>query len=146
MNIKDVSARTGLPAKTIRYYEDIDLIRPARRPNGYRDFSDTDCHKLAFLSRARTLGFSIDDCRTLLDLYEDEGRASADVRRIAAHHLEQIDARLTELRELRDTLSRLVSACAGDNRPDCPILRDLAADQSAPDHNQTDRNFSADGS
>lgn len=126
MNIKDVSTRTGLPAKTIRYYEDIGLIRPDRQANGYRDFSDTDCHKLAFLSRARTLGFSIEDCRTLLGLYEDEARASADVRQIAAHHLDQIDKRLTELLELRDTLQRLVSSCAGDNRPDCPILNDLA--------------------
>lgn len=127
MNIKDVSDRTGLPAKTIRYYEDINLITPARRDNGYRDFSDTDCHKLAFLSRARRLGFSIEDCRELLGLYEDESRASGDVRRIAAQHLDQIDARLAELRELRDTLHRLVSACAGDNRPDCPILNDLSA-------------------
>ena len=126
MNIKDVSDRTGLPAKTIRYYEDINLITPARRDNGYRDFSDTDCHKLAFLSRARRLGFSIEDCRELLGLYEDESRASGDVRRIAAQHLDQIDARLAELRELRDTLHRLVSACAGDNRPDCPILEGLA--------------------
>lgn len=128
MNIKEVASRTGLPAKTIRYYEDIGLIRPARRENGYRDFSETDCHKLAFLSRARTLGFSIDDCRTLLGLYADEARASADVRRIAAHHLTQIDDKLRELQELRDTLGRLVSACAGDNRPDCPILQDLAQD------------------
>ncbi len=126
MNIKDVSDRTGLPAKTIRYYEDIDLIHPARRNNGYRDFSDADCHKLAFLSRARTLGFSIEDCRTLLGLYQDESRASADVRAVAAHHLDRIDTKLRELQELRDTLSGLVSACAGDNRPDCPILRDLA--------------------
>lgn len=128
MNISDVSDRTGLPTKTIRYYEEIGLIHPARRDNGYRDFSETDCHKLAFLSRSRTLGFSIEDCRALLSLYEDEGRASADVRQIAAQHLDRIDARLAELRELRDTLARLVSACAGDNRPDCPILRDLAAD------------------
>lgn len=128
MNIKDVAARTGLPAKTIRYYEEIGLVRPARRDNGYRDFSDTDCHKLAFLSRARMLGFSIEDCRTLLGLYEDEARASADVRRIAAHHLSQIDEKLREMQELRDTLSDLVSACAGDSRPDCPILKDLAQD------------------
>lgn len=131
MNIKDVAARTGLPAKTIRYYEEIGLIRPARLPNGYRDFSDADGHKLAFLSRARRLGFSIEDCRTLLGLYEDETRASADVRRIAAHHLDQIDARLIELQELRDTLGQLISACAGDNRPDCPILQDLAQDKPA---------------
>ncbi|MEY8882424.1 Cu(I)-responsive transcriptional regulator [Donghicola sp. XS_ASV15] len=126
MNIKDVSARTNLPAKTIRYYEDIGLITPARSENGYRRFSENDLHKLAFVGRARHLGFSIEDCRNLLALWGDDGRSSADVRAIAQSHLHQIEAKLRELSEMRDTLARLVQCCAGDSRPDCPILEDLA--------------------
>ncbi len=126
MNIKDVSERTNLPAKTIRYYEDIGLITPARGDNGYRKFSENDLHKLAFVGRARHLGFSIEDCRNLLALWGDNGRSSADVRAIAQTHLDQIEAKLRELSEMRDTLARLVHCCAGDNRPDCPILEDLA--------------------
>ena len=126
MNISEASSRTGLPAKTIRYYEEIGLIKPMRGANGYRAFRDKDIHKLAFLGRARALGFSIEDCRTLLALYEDDGRASADVKHVALQQLNQIDRRLEELKEMRATLARLVSACAGDSRPDCPILSDLA--------------------
>lgn len=126
MNIGDIAKRTGLPAKTIHYYEDIDLIRPHRDQNGYRVFGETDFHKLAFLGRARALGFSIEDCRTLLALYEDENRASADVKRLAQEHLQKIDDKIAQLSSMRDTLTHLVHACAGDNRPDCPILKDLA--------------------
>jgi Cu(I)-responsive transcriptional regulator len=128
MNIGDVARRSGLPAKTIRYYEDIGLVKPLRSDNGYRTFRDSDLHKLAFLGRARALGFSIEDCRTLMTLYEDQSRASADVKRIASDHLEKIDAKLAELQQMRATLANLVSCCAGDNRPDCPILADLATD------------------
>ncbi|MGR3313452.1 Cu(I)-responsive transcriptional regulator [Roseovarius indicus] len=126
MNIGDVAERTGLPAKTIRYYEDIGLVRPARDSNGYRVFRETDAHKLAFLGRSRALGFSIEDCRTLLALYEDDDRASADVKRVASEHLHQIEEKLAQLQAMRDTLNELVRCCAGDNRPDCPILKDLA--------------------
>lgn len=127
MNIGEVAARSGLPAKTIRYYEDIGLIQPLRSENGYRSFRETDLHKLAFLGRARALGFSIEDCRHLLTLYEDRSRASSDVKQIAKEHLVRIDEKLAELQEMRATLAGLVSACAGDDRPDCPILADLAA-------------------
>ncbi|WP_428927031.1 Cu(I)-responsive transcriptional regulator [Marinibacterium sp. SX1] len=127
MNIGTAAKRTGLPTKTIRYYEDIGLIRPARDTNGYRDFSESDVHKLAFLGRARSFDFSIEDCRSLLALYEDDTRASGDVKRIAQVHLDRIDAKLAQLEEMRRTLASLVDCCAGDNRPDCPILRDLAA-------------------
>ncbi|WP_317055882.1 Cu(I)-responsive transcriptional regulator [Roseovarius rhodophyticola] len=126
MNIKDVSAQTGLPAKTIRYYEDIGLVRPDRSANGYRVFSDTQIHKLAFLGRSRALGFSIEDCRTLLALYEDNSRASADVKAVAEEHLSQIGEKIAQLEAMRDTLRTLVQSCAGDARPDCPILKDLA--------------------
>jgi Cu(I)-responsive transcriptional regulator len=128
MNIGDVAEASGLPAKTIRYYEDIGLVRPARSDNGYRSFRDSDVHKLIFLSRARSLGFTIEDCRTLLSLYEDRARASADVKALAQEHLAEIEKKIAELQSLRATLSRLVSSCHGDDRPDCPILDGLAGD------------------
>jgi Cu(I)-responsive transcriptional regulator len=126
MNIGDVAQETGLPAKTIRYYEEIGLIAPHRAANGYRSFSDTDVHKLRFLARARRLGFPVEDCRTLLALYEDRSRASADVKAIAEEHLAEIETRIAELSQMRATLQTLVTSCAGDARPDCPILQDLA--------------------
>ncbi len=129
MNIGDVARLSGIPAKTIRYYEDIGLIRPLRGPNGYRTFREADLHKLAFLGRARSLGFSIEDCRNLLALYEDQSRASSDVKRIAEEHLKRIDRKLEELAEMRKTLAHLIEACAGDHRPDCPILAGLAPDE-----------------
>ena len=91
MNIGDVSRKSGLPAKTIRYYEDIGLVTPPRSENGYRAFRETELHKLAFLGRARELGFTIEDCRTLLALYEDDGRESSQVKRVAQDHLHKID-------------------------------------------------------
>lgn len=127
MNIGDAAKASGLPAKTIRYYEEIGLIAPRRDSNGYRSFDADDVHRLAFLNRSRGLGFTIEDCRALLGLYADTGRASEDVKRLAAEHLEQIDARITELQSLRATVAGLVDACAGDNRPECPILNDLAS-------------------
>ena len=133
MNIQDVATRAGLPAKTIRYYEEIGLIRPLRAANGYRAFRDSDLHKLAFLGRARSLGFTIEECRALLALYEDQARASADVKALAQSHLEQIAAKIEELKAMQATLSDLVSACAGDHRPDCPILTGLAAGNGAKD-------------
>jgi len=125
MNIGDVADHVGLPAKTIRYYEDIGLVRPLRDNNGYRAFQNKDLHKLTFLARARGLGFTIENCRALLALYEDQERASADVKGIANQHLAQIDAKIADLKAMRATLSHLVTECAGDNRPDCPILKGL---------------------
>ena len=130
MNIGDVATLSGLPAKTIRYYEDIGLVKPLRSSNGYRTFRESDAHKLAFLGRARALGFTIEDCRNLLALYEDEERASAEVKEIAKQHLERIDGKIKELKEMRATLAHLVEECAGDHRPDCPILADLATKRS----------------
>ena len=127
MNIKDVAEASGLPPKTIRYYEEIGLIRPSRGDNGYRRFAEAEVHKLAFLARARSLGFSIDECRTLMSLYEDRDRASADVKALAEDHLGRIDRKIAELQGLRATLGHLVARCHGDQRPDCPILEDLAA-------------------
>lgn len=126
MSIGEIAEKAGLPAKTIRYYEEIGLVAPQRGENGYRAFSRTDLHRLAFLARARALGFSIEDCRTLVALWDDEGRASADVKRVAKAHLSHIDEKIAQLRSMRDTLGHLVEACHGDERPDCPILKDLA--------------------
>jgi Cu(I)-responsive transcriptional regulator len=127
MNIKEVAARAGLPPKTIRYYEDIGLIRPRRSANGYRSFAEADAAKLSFLAHARGLGFTIEECRALLALYEDKSRASAEVKKLAEGHLERIAAKIAELRAMQATLGQLVHACAGDNRPDCPILEGIAA-------------------
>ena len=126
MNIGEVAKMVELPIKTIRYYEEIGFIQPRRSANGYRSFRDSDVHKLAFLGRARSLGFSIEDCRILLQLYENDTRASADVKKIAQEHLIRIDEKVKELQAMRNTLSHLIEACAGDDRPACPILLDLA--------------------
>ena len=127
MNIGEASRLSGLPAKTIRYYEDTGLIAPpARAENGYRDYSDSDVHKLRFVRHSRGLGFSVDECAQLLSLYEDKDRQSADVKAIAQKHLTEIDEKILELQELRSTLHHLVSTCHGDGRPDCPILEGLA--------------------
>jgi Cu(I)-responsive transcriptional regulator len=126
MNIGEVAERAGLPAMTVRYYEEIGLISPDRRANGYRSFGPQQLHKLSFLARARGLGFSIEDCRTLLALWEDKGRASAEVKRIASGHLAEIETKIAELRAMEATLRDLVNHCAGDARPDCPILADLS--------------------
>ena len=127
MNIGEAARASGLPTKTVRYYADIGLVSPsARRNNGYRDYGEPEVHKLRFVQRARGFGFSIDDCRELLALYEDRDRASADVKALALERLDEIDAKMAELQTLRDELSRLAVACNGDDRPDCPILAGLS--------------------
>lgn len=130
MNVGQAADRSGLPSKTIRYYEEIGLIAPGRRDNGYRDYSDDDIHRLAFLKRARSLGFSIEDCRQLMALYGDRHRASADVRRLASDHVTAIGDKIRELEIMRHTLNRLIEACHGDSRPDCPILEELQGSAS----------------
>lgn len=126
MNINRASQLVDLPVKTIRYYEEIALVVPARAANQYRVYSDADIHKLRFISKARALGFSIEDCRALLSLYENKFRESRDVRMLANRHLADIDKKITELEAMRDSLSELIHACKGDTRPDCPILRGLS--------------------
>lgn len=126
MNIGQASDATGLPAKTIRYYEDIHLIKPARAANGYRDYNDKDVHRLAFIQRSRSLGFSIDECRALLSLYEDKARASSDVKALATEKITEIDHKLKELKSLRATLKALADHCHGDDRPECPIIDEIA--------------------
>lgn len=128
MNVGAAARRSGLPAKTIRYYEEIGLIAPARTANGYRTYCDDDLHRLAFLRRARSLGFSIEDCRHLMALYGDKARASHDVRELAKGHVVAIEEKVRELQAMRATLETLIHACHGDNRPDCPILDDIAGE------------------
>ena len=127
MTIGEVSNASGLPAKTIRYYEDIGLVRPLRRDNGYRAYREPELHKLRFLHRARSLGFTIDQCRQLLSLYEDEERASSDVKALARKHLKEIEGKIQELESMKSTLHALIESCRGDHRPDCPIIDDLAS-------------------
>ena len=128
MNIGGAAAESGLPVKTVRYYADIGLVAPTRDANGYRRYGEHDVHKLRFLARARRLGFPIPDCRTLLSLYEERQRSSAEVKAIAEAHLDDIERRIAELEGLRATLRHLVDACHGDDRPECPILDDLAGE------------------
>lgn len=126
MNIGQAASASGVTAKMIRYYESIALIRPGRRTDaGYRTYGDDDLQTLRFIKRARTLGFSLEQIRDLLSLWQDAGRASADVKRIALGHVEELNARIAELTQMRDTLSRLAVSCHGDASPACPILEDL---------------------
>lgn len=127
MNIGTAARRSGLPAKTLRYYEAIGLVVPSgRQENGYRAYDERDVHLLTFARRARSLGFSVADCRDLLGLYRDRHRASADVKALAQSRIEEIGRKIDELASMRATLEGLVSRCHGDERPDCPILEDLA--------------------
>lgn len=127
MNISFVAERSGLSTKTIRYYESIGLIRSAdRRANGYRAYDVSDIHTLQFIRRARTLGFSVDEIRSLLDLWQSEKPASAKVRALATQHLRGLDRKIEELQSMRRTLAHLVERCGGNDRLDCPILSDLA--------------------
>lgn len=125
MNIGEAALRSGLPAKTVRYYDDIGLVHPLRGENGYRDYNEQDVHKLKFLQRARSLGFSVEDCRQLLSLYADRDRSSSDVKAVAQQHLCRIEDKIAELETLRATLKHLVEACRGDDLPECPIIDDL---------------------
>ncbi len=129
MNVGLAAKCSGLPAKTIRYYEEIGLIRPDRAANGYRDYSADDIHRLAFLRRARALGFAIEDCRQLMALYDDKERSSQDVRDLATQHVRAIEEKVRELQGMRATLQALIHACHGDERPECPILNDIAGDR-----------------
>lgn len=128
MNIGAAAKASGLSAKMIRYYESIGLLRAANRSdNGYRHYNAQDLHQLAFIKRSRDLGFSLEEVGKLLALWQDHDRASADVKSLALEHVAELNRKIEELSGLRDTLSELVQHCQGDHRPDCPILKGLAA-------------------
>lgn len=127
MNIGQAAHLSGMLPKTIRYYEEIGLVGPAARTaSGYRKYDDRDVHNLRFVKRARSLGFSIKDCQELLSLYGDKHRASADVKALTLAHIAEIERKIAELSDMRDTLATLAERCHGDERPNCPILHGLA--------------------
>lgn len=125
--IGKAAALSGLPAKTIRFYEEIGLVGPAHRlDNGYRVYGDDDLHVLRFVERARRHGFTVEDCRQLLALYRDRNRSSSEVKALTEQRIAEIDRKIAELVAMRRTLTDLAERCHGDGRPGCPILDDLA--------------------
>jgi MerR family transcriptional regulator, copper efflux regulator len=126
VNIGQAASASGVSAKMIRYYESVGLIPPsARRESGYRDYGAADVHRLTFIRRARDLGFSMERIRDLLRLWSDRGRSSAEVKAIALEHVAELEERARELNEMAGALKHLASACGGDRRPDCPIIKGL---------------------
>ncbi|MFT7561404.1 MAG: MerR family copper efflux transcriptional regulator [Flavobacteriales bacterium] len=131
MNIGKAADGSGVSAKMIRYYESIGLIPEAARTEaGYRDYSESDIQTLRFIRRARDLGFSVMQMGELVTLWRDRGRASADVKRIALEHVEELERKAQELQEMSQALKHLAENCQGDARPDCPILSGLAKNES----------------
>ncbi len=127
MKIGGAAEASGVNAKMIRHYEAIGLLRPAGRgANAYRDYGERDIHELRFIRRARRLGFSIAEIGALLTLWRDRARPSREVKRIAEAHIGDLEARVADMQAMAKTLRKLVAACHGDDRPDCPILDDLA--------------------
>ena len=128
MNIGQAARASGVSAKMIRYYEQIGLVRPANRTDSnYRSFEPRDVNELRFIRRARGLGFSVEEIASLLSLWRDRSRPSREVKAIAERHLADLEARIAEMRGMADTLKELSDCCAGDDRPDCPILDGLGA-------------------
>ena len=132
MRIGEAAKRSGMAARTIRFYEEAGLIEPAtRRESGYREFDADDVRRLRFIHRARNLGFGIDEVGRLLSLWSDRERESADVKRLALEHVARIEAKMAELRSMRDAILHLAERCHGDDRPECPILDELAGGADA---------------
>ncbi|KUM25605.1 hypothetical protein AU467_25905 [Mesorhizobium loti] len=130
MNIGQAAQASGISAKTIRYYEDTGLIPAADRTGaGYRVYDENDVHTLRFIQRARRLGFSVQTVRRLLALWQDRNRTSADVKTLAVAQMVEVNQKLASLQAMRRTLEHLIAHCEGDDRPDCPILDDLAAQE-----------------
>jgi Cu(I)-responsive transcriptional regulator len=128
LNIGEAAKASGVTAKMIRHYESIGLLPAARRSeSGYRVYGDQDVRVLQFIHRSRALGFSLEQIASLLALWQDKGRASADVRRLARQHIDELDRKIAELESMKRTLASLADSCHGDQRSDCPILDDLAA-------------------
>ena len=126
MSIGDAASQSGVPRKTIRYYEEIGLIAPAERlENRYRAYDEKDIQTLRFIQRARSLGFSLKEVADLLALYRDRRRASRDVKKLALAHVAELDRKIAELKAIRNTIADLAARCHGDQRPECPILEEL---------------------
>lgn len=127
MNIKEASELSGLHAKVIRHYEEIGIIPKAQRSeSGYRSYDEADVHILRFVHRSRSLGFTLVEIKKLVSLWRNKKRRSEDVKRIAAQHIAELEAKILELQSLKQALVDLSIQCQGDERPDCPILEDLA--------------------
>ena len=126
MNIGELAKESGVNAKLIRHYEEIGLVpKVARTDKGYRIYLDSDVHYLRFIKRARELGFSLQDIKKLLSLWKNKTRSSGQVKTLAQKHLKDLDKKLALMKDMADTLRHLVHCCSGDNRPDCPILKNL---------------------
>ncbi|ESQ88041.1 transcriptional regulator [Asticcacaulis sp. AC460] len=133
MNIGQAAKASGVSAKMIRYYEETGLVMPAQRSEkGYRVYSEKDVHTLRFVRRARDLGFTVDRIADLLALWRDTGRQSAEVKQMAIGHVAALRKKITDLEEMAATLEHLADCCAGDHRPDCPILSDIATGAHGP--------------
>lgn len=133
MNIGEVSKASRVSAKMIRYYEQIGLIPPAdRTESGYRAYTQADIHRLHFIRRARDLGFLVVEIGDLLGLWNDQLRQSADVKSLASQHIVELEARMKKMRQMAETLRTLINSCAGDHRPDCPILDELQQPDGEP--------------
>ena len=128
MNIGQASKASGVTTKMIRYYDEIGLVQPASRSDSnYREYDERQVNELRFIKRARSLGFSMEEITQLLSLWRDRGRPSREVKAIADRHLSHLNARIAEMQAMADTLAHLSQCCAGDERPDCPILADLTS-------------------
>jgi Cu(I)-responsive transcriptional regulator len=134
MNIGQASRASGVSTKMIRYYDEIGLVRPsARTESNYREYDEREINELRFIKRARSLGFSMEEITQLLSLWRDRGRPSREVKAIAEAHVADLDARIAEMQAMADTLRHLAHCCAGDDRPDCPILEDLTQGREPTD-------------
>ena len=146
LTIGEAARRTGVSAKMIRWYEATGLLPPAARSeSGYRHYGDADLHTLRFIRRARDLGFSVDAIADLLALWRDRARPSAGVKAIAQEQIADLRRRIAEMAGMARTLEHLAEACCGDERPDCPILDDLAADDHPPEPRRRSRGLAGRG-
>ena len=132
-NIGEAARRSSVSAKMVRHYESLGLLPSVHRTeSGYRQYGDNEVHTLRFIRRARDLGFSMDEIAQLLKLWQNRRRSSAEVRRIASRHIDELSRKLEAMEAMRRTLQHLVHCCHGDDRPDCPILEELAAQPAPP--------------
>ncbi len=135
MNISKAARATGLTAKAIRYYEDMELMTPAsRKENGYRDYNEVHLRELLFISQSRELGFTLKECADLINLYKDQGRKSADVKKLALQKIDDVENKISQLHIIRESLKEMTECCHGDEMPDCPILDKLASAKNTNAH------------
>jgi Cu(I)-responsive transcriptional regulator len=132
-NIGEATSRSGVSAKMVRHYESLGLLPSIERTEaGYRLYTEREVHTLRFIKRSRDLGFSMAEISELLKLWQNRRRSSADVRRIASKHVEELNLRMAEMEAMRRTLENLIHGCRGDHRPDCPILDELEGQENTP--------------